>query len=45
VIVEFIDVNSGMEVIGRDECLALLAGEEVGRLGMFHRWPARDFPG
>ena len=27
------DVRSGLEVIGRDECLDLLRSEEVGRLG------------
>jgi uncharacterized protein len=29
-----IDLNTGIEVIEPDECLALLAGEEVGRLGV-----------
>jgi nitroimidazol reductase NimA-like FMN-containing flavoprotein (pyridoxamine 5'-phosphate oxidase superfamily) len=29
-----IDLNSGLEVIERAECLRLLAGEEVGRLGV-----------
>jgi nitroimidazol reductase NimA-like FMN-containing flavoprotein (pyridoxamine 5'-phosphate oxidase superfamily) len=32
--VALIDVNTGVEVISRDECLALLADEEVGRLGV-----------
>jgi uncharacterized protein len=40
VIVEYIDVHSGMEIVERDECLALLAGEEVGRMGVvIGGWP------
>jgi len=31
---QLIDLNSGLEVIDRAECLRLLAGEEVGRLGV-----------
>ncbi|HLY84458.1 MAG TPA: pyridoxamine 5'-phosphate oxidase family protein [Acidimicrobiales bacterium] len=41
---EYIDVNSGMEIVERDECLALLAGEEVGRLGVVFGGQPEIFP-
>ena len=31
---ELVDINSRLTVIGRAECLRLLAGEEIGRLGV-----------
>jgi nitroimidazol reductase NimA-like FMN-containing flavoprotein (pyridoxamine 5'-phosphate oxidase superfamily) len=31
---ELIDLNSGLEIIEGSECLRLLSGEEVGRLGV-----------
>jgi uncharacterized protein len=39
-----IDLNTGIEVIEPDECLALLAGEEVGRLGVVIGGYAEIFP-
>ena len=40
----YIDVNSGIEIVERDECLALLAGEEVGRLGVVFGGQPEIFP-
>lgn len=39
-----VDVRTGTAVIGRDECLALLAGEEVGRLGVVTAGSPRILP-
>jgi hypothetical protein len=38
------DLNSGLEVIDRAECLRLLAGEEVGRLGVVAGGRPEIFP-
>ena len=38
------DRNSGLEILSRDECLELLAGEEVGRLAVVDGLHPRIFP-
>jgi len=38
------DEHSGLEVVTRDECLVLLAGEHVGRLGVIHGGEPIIFP-
>jgi nitroimidazol reductase NimA-like FMN-containing flavoprotein (pyridoxamine 5'-phosphate oxidase superfamily) len=41
---QLIDLNTGLEVIERAECLRLLAGEEVGRLGVVVGGQPEIFP-
>jgi uncharacterized protein len=41
---QFIDLNSGMEIVERDECLRLLATEKVGRLGVVLGGQPEIFP-
>jgi nitroimidazol reductase NimA-like FMN-containing flavoprotein (pyridoxamine 5'-phosphate oxidase superfamily) len=42
--VELVDLNTGMEVIPLGECMALLATEEVGRLGVVVGGQPEIFP-
>ena len=39
-----IDGRTNLEIISRDECLALLGRGEVGRLGVVDGWRPRIFP-
>jgi nitroimidazol reductase NimA-like FMN-containing flavoprotein (pyridoxamine 5'-phosphate oxidase superfamily) len=41
---QLIDLNSGLEIIERAECLRLLASEEVGRLGVVFGGRPEIFP-
>jgi uncharacterized protein len=41
---QFVDLNRGMDIIDRDECMRLLATEEVGRLGVVLGGQPEIFP-